>query len=669
MTPMYIAQLFEMLESDLLALGIFAIGFILTTIAQRWQAQRKARAKIRAKAAHLEAKSSCSEVDDSQVQRLKTLCANRRLDEAARLLKSSVLRERRSFHYNTVLEAHISYKDLTGAEQLLSDAVANGAADIVSYNTVIKAFLNNGEFSRARKIQASMFDRGLAPNCVTFNEFLDATIGNGATSATWRIVDEMKACNVKPNHVTASILLKLVQPGVKNAHIERAMGIVDEIDDEMDEVLLGSVIEACIRVDRRDFLMEHLRRYRSSRQVKMASGHTFGSMIRAFGFVQDLGGVWQTWNEMRALGVPLTSITLGNMVEALVVNGDPDAAFKVICESKRNAESRSAVNAVAYGSVLKGYSAARNMGAVWAVYQDMLAGGTPLSMVTYNTIVNACCRCHEMDRIPSMLEKMAQDRIKPDTITFSAIIKGYCQRGQVDHAFEILETMQQENLKADEFTYNTLIDGCARQGQYARGMRVLEQMQDAGMPPSNFTLSVLVKLASRGKRLERAFELCEQISHSQGFALNIHVFNNLVQACIHHGDIERGISVLASMARGQILPDQRTYRLLLHAAARAPDVEGIAGLLRAAAGLSPNHRALADVDASALRPVGGLPSDLISEALESVAAARSDGAGALAMKLLVDLRAVPMLKVDSNVATRIAAKGLRGGMRSGTHTA
>jgi len=325
------------------------------------------------------------------------------------------------------------------------------------------------------------------------------------------------------------------------------------------------------------------------------------------------------------------------------------------------------INAVAYGSVLKGYSVARNMDAVWAVYQDMLADAIPLSSVTYNTLVNACCRCQEMDRIPAILEKMIRDDVKPDTITYSAIIKGYCQRGQVEHAFEIMDNMEQDShFKPDEFTYNTLIDGCARQGQYERGMRLLVQMQAAGVRPSNFTLSVLVKLASRGKRLDEAFELCEEISRTQGFDLNVHVYNNLVQACIHHGDIKRGVSVLATMARRRTAPDQRTYKLLLHATARAADLDGTAGVLRAAAGLSPTHPALAGVDKAVLRPVGGLPSDLICEVLESVAAATTDRGGALAMKLLAELRTVPAMRVDSKIAARITAQVLHGGKGNGT---
>merc|ERR1719220_458835 len=85
--------------------------------------------------------------------------------------------------------------------------------------------------------------------------------------------------------------------------------------------------------------------------------------------------------------------------------------------------------------------------------------------------------------------------------------------------------------RPDEITYNTLLDGCACWGLYDRGIALLNDMEDQGVRPSNFTLSVVAKLAIRNKRPEKAFELCEQISHNYHIRMNIHVYNNLVQAC------------------------------------------------------------------------------------------------------------------------------------------
>merc|ERR1719468_939681 len=119
------------------------------------------------------------------------------------------------------------------------------------------------------------------------------------------------------------------------------------------------------------------------------------------------------------------------------------------------------------------------------------------SIVTYNTLVDACARSKEMGRIPAMLDEMATVGIPPNTITFSAIIKGYCSgpENRMNKALELFEEMKASNeVHPDEVTYNTLLDGCARFSLWDRGLALLAEMQMSGVPPSNFTLSVLSSL-------------------------------------------------------------------------------------------------------------------------------------------------------------------------------
>merc|ERR1719169_230749 len=125
----------------------------------------------------------------------------------------------------------------------------------------------------------------------------------------------------------------------------------------------------------------------------------------------------------------------------------------------------------------------------------MLEQKVKFSIVTFNTMVDACSRCGEMKRIPELLRSMVSQGIEPNLITYSAILKGYCQENRLDEAFELMQGMvQTTKFKPDEIMYNTLLDGCARQGLYERGFKVLSEMEADGISPSNFPLSLLVKL-------------------------------------------------------------------------------------------------------------------------------------------------------------------------------
>jgi len=490
------------------------------------------------------------------------------------------------------------------------------------------------------RLMQALRGAGVVPSCVTLNSLLDEVITKDINQA-WRLVDEMRTQGVEPNHVTCSILLKGLNVNSKPADRKWILSVVESVEDGMDEVLLSSVIEACMRINHVDVLVQLLKRQRSAKRVVIQSAHAYGSLVRAYGHMGNLEGVWETWREMRQRHVAITSITIGCMVEALCTNGDPEAGYELIREALTDPEMRPLLNAVIFGSVLKGFSHLKRFDRLWTVYREMTAEGMQFSIVTYNTLVDACARNDQMVHIPNLLKEMVQQNIEPNVITYSAIIKGYCQNRRLDKAFELLDDMRRAtNVGPDEHTYNTLLNGCACQGLYERGIRLLEEMQLAGVTPSNFTLSVLVKLCGRARRPNEAFDLCQQLSQKYGLKLNVHVYNNLVNVCITQGfNMTRALDVFERMLGDNVYPDTRTYALILRACIDHKDATTAAGLLCAAVGVPGTHERLlraARGVASRLKPKDRLPADLIAEILDGIAHKCSDQA--LAKRLAQDLK-------------------------------
>jgi pentatricopeptide repeat protein len=235
--------------------------------------------------------------------------------------------------YNSMLDLCGACHNMHVAEAVVTAATQDGLADVVTYNTFVKAHLQKGSLKEARKVIDSMREVGLKPNCVTLNELLDAAIKVSVDSA-WDIIEDMAVCGVKPNRITCSILLKSIHRNSSSANVTRILAIVDGMDDEIDEVLLSSTIEAILRFGRSDLLAMHLSRLCSAGSMQIKSPHTIGSLIRAHGYVGDIDGVWKTWSDMRKRHITPTSITLGCMVEALVTNGRVDAAYEVLQNAK-----------------------------------------------------------------------------------------------------------------------------------------------------------------------------------------------------------------------------------------------------------------------------------------------------------------------------------------------
>merc|ERR1719163_2523817 len=342
--------------------------------------------------------------------------------------------------------------------------------------------------------------------------------GDGRRKQMWGMIDEMKVADVKPNQVTISILLKCLNSYSSPTDIAKTMDLIKTMDEPMDEVLLSSVVEACVRIGKPDLLESQLKQLQDSTPITINGSHTYGSLIKAYGHAKDIAGIWRCWKEMRSRHIKPTSITLGCMIEAIVNTGDTEGAFDLIHQIQDDDQCRGAINSVIYCSVLKGFTREKKVDRVWAVYEEMRDRKIELSIVMYNTLIDASARCGRMEYLPKILEDMKSNRAKPNVITYSTMLKGHCQNGNIQAGFAILDQMKKEaQLKPDEIMYDSLLDGCAQNNLVDEGLRLLEEMQNEGVRPSNFTLSILVKLMNQARRLERAFSLVEEITKKYRF--------------------------------------------------------------------------------------------------------------------------------------------------------
>lgn len=598
---------------------------------------------------------------------LKSFAAEGQLKEARQIFAACPVKS--TFLHNALVDAIVSCGDSEALETAMDEAKCAGFADVVTYNTVIKGHLQRGDVQQAKRVLEAMRCSGLKPNVVTFNELLDASTQG---EACWVLINEMRVCDLKPNKVTCSILLKNLKGSSSSGEVERTMALLDIVDD-MDEVLLSSVCEACIRTGRADLLAKHLKKQRGPKAVKVHGAHTFGSLMRGHGFMHDLHGVWATWHDMKEQHVLPTSITMGCMVESLVTNDDIEAAYDLVQEVAADEQTKTLVNAVIYGSLLKGFCHQKKFTRVWTIYDEMLAKGMTFSIVTFNSLINACARSGEMHRVKSLLEAMTKQGIAPNVITYSTVIKGYCSANRLDEAFELLKDMKLDrNICPDEVTYNSLLDGCARYGLFDRGLSVLEDMRSSGVPPSNFTLSVVVKLATRARRPAKAFELCDQISQEFGLRPNVHVFNNLIQAAAstmsrrmpggQAGNTQRHVQTpletVERMFQAKVRPDPRTYTILLRCCLDAEQPEDALQLLRSAAGLCGGHTRLSAFPAVApLRQgVADLPQEFIAEVLDFVVAR---GSSSQVVLLVQELSKMPGTKLSASFCQRYASRAIK----------
>merc|ERR1719265_2881742 len=194
--------------------------------------------------------------------------------------------------YNCLLDACVQCGDMKSAEDYFGQMKKLDCADVVSYNTLLKSYLQQNRSEEAHRLLKEMVEHGLPANRVTYNELLNACVASKDRRGMWKLVDDMKAAAVTPNAVTCSILLKALTMHSHAADVPTTMDLLKQMDEPMEEVLFSSVIEACIRTHRLDLLSEMMRKYAQQGGMLALTAPTYGSMIKAYGQAHDVERLW-----------------------------------------------------------------------------------------------------------------------------------------------------------------------------------------------------------------------------------------------------------------------------------------------------------------------------------------------------------------------------------------
>merc|ERR1719426_375857 len=564
-----------------------------------------------------------------------------------------------SLAYNALLDSCVQCGKVNVALQHFKEMKDLGLVDVVSYNTLLKAYLKQGQIVKARKLLTEMAENNIQANQVTYNEMLNAIVTTKDRKEMWALVREMNAIGMKPNSVTCSIILKSLTAHSATDDVRQAMALIDNLQEDMDEVLFASVVEACVRVGRLDLLSSKLQQYASVGGLAGLTAPTYGSMIKAYGRAKDIERVRELWNEMRRHHVTPTSITLGCMVDALVRNSLPDEAFDLVRGIRDESEYADILNTVIYSTLLKGFAQSRQPGRVQEVFEQMKQMGISCNTVSYNTMIDANARTGNMTKADELFREMQASGVSPDVITYSTLVKGYCQAGDIDRGYQVLNEMVANGVhEPDEILYNSLLDGCAKQHRVDDALNLLEDMHKHNVRPSNFTLSILVKLLGRSRRLNQAFTMVEETCKRFDLQANIHVYTCLIYACFQNRQMPRALQLHDSMiTEAGVEPDERTYAVLARGSITAGSVEKAANVVRAAYRLNPQGLVMP-------KRAPGIESRVLEEVMNALSA--TPNAEQLAVPLLADLKALGV-HVEQTVYKRAVETSMRRAGRNNAH--
>ncbi|KAD7478539.1 hypothetical protein E3N88_01675 [Mikania micrantha] len=156
-------------------------------------------------------------------------------------------------------------------------------------------------------------------------------------------------------------------------------------------------------------------------------------------------------------------------------------------------------------------------------------------------LIDMYAKCGCIELAYHVFEKMPNR----DVFAFTSLISGLANHGESARAIALLSRMETEGVKPNEITFICALNACSRMGLIKEGLKVFESMTCVyGIKPSVQHYGCLVDLLGGAGLLEHA----KKVVNKMPMEPDSYVLGALLNACRVHGNVELGSETVAGLA-------------------------------------------------------------------------------------------------------------------------
>lgn len=184
-------------------------------------------------------------------------------------------------------------------------------------------------------------------------------------------------------------------------------------------------------------------------------------------------------------------------------------------------------------SILPAYSHSSNMGQAQNLHCYVTRKGFLRSVEVTTGLLDVYAKVGCLDIAWNLFESLA---VK-DFVSWSAMIGGYGTHGHARAAIWLLDRMGESGVEPNAVTFTSLLYSCSHSGLVDEGLELFGRMVEVhNLRPQSEHFACIVDLLGRAGRLEEAYGLIR----SMPFDANHAVWGALLGACVVHENVELG---------------------------------------------------------------------------------------------------------------------------------
>ncbi|KAJ9166690.1 hypothetical protein P3X46_021400 [Hevea brasiliensis] len=143
------------------------------------------------------------------------------------------------------------------------------------------------------------------------------------------------------------------------------------------------------------------------------------------------------------------------------------------------------------------------------LFRLMLFKGCVPDVVTYNCLIDGCCKTYRIERALELFEDMNRRGCIPNRVTYNSFIRYYSAVNEIDKAVEMLRTMQKMNHGlATSSSYTPIIHALCEAERSQEAWDFIVELVDRGSIPREYTYKLVCDAmgsVGEGKHLDDSF--------------------------------------------------------------------------------------------------------------------------------------------------------------------
>ncbi|XP_042007729.1 pentatricopeptide repeat-containing protein At3g29230-like [Salvia splendens] len=346
--------------------------------------------------------------------------------------------------------------------------------DVVSWNTMIRAYMSCGEVACAMRLFEAMPEK----NLVSWNTVVSGLVKGGRMELADEVFLRMPERNSVSWNTMISGYIKLGE-----------LGRARELFDQMPERSVAS----------------------------------WTTMVSGYATNGDIASARMVFDQMPSKNV----ISWNAMIAGCVSNSAFDEALSVFQEML--VDGRCMPNQTTLISILSACTHSNSLEHGRWIESYMRKNKFELSLPLGNALIDMFAKCGDLESAEIIFHKMPRRCI----ITWTTMISGLAVNGRCREALDLFDTMCAEGQEPDDVIFIAVLSACTHGGLLEEGKALFNRMvQDFGIEARIEHYGCMVDVLARAGKIEEAIRFTE----SMHLEANSVIWATLLSACKLHGN-------------------------------------------------------------------------------------------------------------------------------------